>query len=175
MSPTPERPDTTGRTPRRRRIALLLAVLGVLFVAWASPVLLLSPDEEGRALIAAGVPRSEFPELIAEGGNAYAADTLAHDWADTCDRLPGAGTEADSGWASQWLATLRRFNPFDDHVDCALVHAIALRTEALRDDADDDTCTDDDADDGRDAPAVVAAAHRHRALTAHRTPKRFRL
>jgi hypothetical protein len=164
MSPTRPHADTTGPAPRRRRrIVLLLVVFAVLAVAWTSPVVLLSPDAEGRALIAAGVPRSEFPALVADGGNAYAADTLAHDWADMCDRQPETD-RASGGWAQQALSALQRFNPFATDVDCDSVRMIALRTESLRDDGDDDTCADDGEEDDRpDAPAAVAASYRQHA------------
>lgn len=168
MSPIPTRPGADARPPRRRRIALLLVAFAVLAVAWTSPVLLMSPDAEGRALIAAGVPRADFAALIAEGGTAYAADTLAHDWADTCDRQADAESGEDS-WAQQGLSALQRFNPFRSGVDCDRVRAIALRTESLRDDADDETCTDDEDGDGApDAPSAVAAGHRQRVSGGHR-------
>jgi hypothetical protein len=163
-------PDAPARDPRRPhwRLVLLLAVLGAIAVAWTTPMLLISPDAEGRALIAAGVPRSEFPALIAEGGTAYAADTLAHDWADSCEQQGEATADGD-GPVPRLLLAWQRFNPFAEHIDCARVRAIALRTESLRDDADDadDTCTDADenGDDNAAAdtqPDAVVTRHRHR-------------
>ena len=162
-------PDAPARDPRRPhwRLVLLLAVLGTLAVAWTTPMLLISPDAEGRALIAAGVPRSEFAPLIAEGGTAYAADTLAHDWADSCEQQ-GEATADGEGPVLRLLLAWQRLNPFAEHIDCVRVRAIALRTESLRaaDDADD-TCSDaDENGDGNGAadsqPDAVVTRHRHR-------------
>lgn len=167
-------PDAPARDPRRShwRLVLLLAVLGTLAVAWTTPMLLISPDAEGRALIAAGVPRGEFVPLIAEGGTAYATDTLAHDWADSCEQQGDATADSD-GPVLRLLLAWQRFNPFAEHIDCVRVRAIALRTESLRDDTDDadDTCSDADGNDDDNAAAETqpdAVVTRHRQHVAPR-------